>query len=321
MSETSRILDKFKGAMLASAAGDALGYPFDGMKAEAIAEKFGRVTDFVDGRFGNGCITSDTQMAVSLAQAIAEAGYVDLDHTAFKFTRVFEAGEKGLKEVRSPGVATERAGRRLLEGVAPEESGIPSAGCGAAVRAFPVGLRFYYDPAALREAAVTQASITHSSEEAQAGAAAIAFTVAAGVTDKGKFDREAFVHGLAEFVDPISSDFAEKLAGLCGFLEAPLEEGLAFTGTSGYIMEAVPAALLAFLQSPRDLERSVTTAVSAGGCTGGVAAMAGAMSGAMNAVGAIPERWLSALEGRAYIDGLAERLWSLTPAWKPKNRF
>ena len=188
------------------------------------------------------------------------------------------------------------------------------------MRACAVGLGYFNDPQALLAAAVGQASITHTSEEAQAGAAAVAFAVACGICDGGGLDRDSFVHRVSEFVAPVSGALAEKVAGLGGFLDAPLEEGIAFTGSGGHVMEAVPAALFFFSRSPYDFEGSILMAVNAGGCAGSIAAMTGSISGAFNGEAVIPGRWLSRVEGRSYIEELSERLWTLTPAYRPKKR-
>ncbi len=313
-------LEKFKGTLVGCAVGDALGAPVEGMTPEAIAEMHGRVTGFIDARFGAGRITDDTQMTVLLAQTIVEIGKFDLEQAGIKFGRWIAASDAGVKEARGVGMACGVACRRLNEGADPLTSGVDSAGCGAAMRVSPVGLRYYHDPDELRRTAVLQSRITHTHPEAAAGAAAAAFSVALGVADDGGLDRPGLVERVAGFVERIDRGMSVKISGLTDYLDASPAEGFAYTGTGGHVMETVPAALFAFLRSPYDPEETLLTAVNAGGDTDSLAAIAGSVSGAFNGLAALPARMRDEVEGRDYLEGLAQRLYTLTPAGKPFRR-
>jgi ADP-ribosylglycohydrolase len=312
---------KFRGTLVGCAVGDALGAPVEGMPADAIKEKYGKVTDFLDERFGAGRITDDTQMTVCLAQSILELGKFYVEHTASRFALWIANSDEGIKEARGVGMACATACRRLRDGVGPQDSGVDSAGCGAAMRVSPVGLRYYNDPDTMRETAVGQARITHTDPEAVAGAAAVAFAVGLGIGDDGKVDCLSFVERTAEHVAGIDPKMSAKIAGLADYLDASPEEGFSYTGNGGYVMETVPAALFAFLRSPYDLEETVITAVNAGGDTDSIGAIAGALSGSFNGVDSIPDRWKENVEGRDYLESLAFKLYTLTPAARPGRRF
>jgi ADP-ribosyl-[dinitrogen reductase] hydrolase len=320
MELAATLLDKFKGALIGCAVGDALGMPVEGMGRDDIASRYGTVTDFIDERFGAGRVTDDTQMTVTLAQSIIEIGKFDKGHAGFKFGRWIDASDRGVKEARGVGEASGTASRRLFEGVSHDESGMPSAGCGAAMRAAPVGLRYYADRAALYRSSVDQALITHTDPGAVAGSSAVAFAVAAGIKDGGAIDRARLATGAAAFVAGIDGAMSAKIAGLADYLDASPEEGFAYTGTGGIAIETVPGALFAFLRSPYDIEETITTAVNGGGDTDSLGAIAGAVAGAFNGASTIPERWMNGVEGRDYIEGIAYRLYTLTPAWKPLSR-
>ena len=85
-------------------------------------------------------------------------------------------------------------------------------------------------------------------------------------------------------------------------------------------MEAVPGALFAFLRSPDNVEESVVTAASAGGDSSSLGAIAGAVSGAWVGLSAIPDHLKGPVEGRDYIESVAFRLYTLTPASGHKKR-
>lgn len=314
------VLARFKGALLGCAVGEALGAPVEGMTAGEIASRHGTVTGFIDGRFGAGAVTADTQMTITLAQSMIEIGRFDLEHAAFKFGRFIEFSDNGVREARGIGLASATACRRLYQGSSPEESGVPSAGCGAAARVSPVGLFYYHDFESARRSAVAQGTLTHTDPEALAGAAAVAFMVAAGVNLSGEVDRVELLHGAAAFAASIDGAVASGIEGLSPHLDADAAGYFASTGTGGYVMDAVPGALFAFLRSPGDFEDAVLTAANAGGCAASRGAIAGAVSGAFNGAGGIPERLRNGVEGRAYLETLATKLYTLTPAAKPGRR-
>jgi len=311
--------DRFKGTLVGCAVGDALGAPVEGMGAAAIADAYGRVTDFIDARFGSGRVTDDTEMTIVLAQAILELGKFDSEHTAFKFGGWIAASDAGLKEARGVGMACQTACRSLSEDPG-KPSGVDSAGCGAAMRASPVGLRYFHDRKALFRAAVDQALLTHTDPRAVAGSVAVASAVAAGITDEGDLDRAGFAGKIARAVERVDIPTSVKIAGLSDYLDASPAEGFTYTGTGGIASETVPAAIFAFLRSPYDFEETVVTAVNAGGDTDSIGAIAGAISGSFNGLGAIPARWRDNVEGGEYIESVAYRLYTLTPANVPPKR-
>jgi len=311
--------DKFKGTLLGCAVGDALGAPLEGMDAAAIKGRYGRVEDFIDARFGAGRITDDTQMTIVLAQAILELGKFDREHAAFKFAGWIAASDTGVKEARGVGAGCRTACRRLRDDPG-EPSGVDSAGCGAAMRASPIGLRYFHDRDALFHAAVDQALLTHTDPRAVAGSVAVACAVAAGILDEGDLDKPGLLKSVADAVEKVDRATASKIAGLSDYLDASAEEGFAYTGTGGITIETVPAALFAFIRTPYDLEETVVTAVNAGGDTDSIGAIAGAVSGAFNGMGAIPARWKENVEGGEYIESVAYRIFTLTPANRPAKR-
>ena len=308
---TPPVLEKFKGTLLGCAVGDALGAPLEGMPRELIKSKYGRVVEFLDSPPGPGRITDDTQMTTLLAQSIVETGKFELEHTAEKFGRWMEYSDKGIKPARGVGAACAEACRRLYRGSSPYQSGIDSASCGSAMRASPIGLRYHRKLDLLKKAAVEQSMLTHTDPRAHAGAVVAARAVAEGIRHRGRFEPKSFLLELANAVEDISQDMAEKVRGLIDYLDRDIGEGLNYAGVGGFVMETVPAALLVFLRSPFDLEETLLEAVNGGGDTDSIGAIAGAVSGSFNGMGAIPARLLSEVEGRSYLEDLAFRLYTV----------
>lgn len=316
---TTSILDKFKGALVGCAVGDAMGAPLKGMSPDEIRRKHGRVTGFLDGGSGKGMITDDTQMMVVVAQALVESGRFDLEHTATKLGGWMKYSDMGVKEARKPREACVEACRNLYGGIDPLESGVPSVCCGAATRVCPVGLRYYDEPDSLARAAADQARITHSDPGAMAGAVAVAFAVAEGIKNDGCLDPPRLIEAVGEAVRPIDGIMADRIGGLSNWIEADTVEGLGYTGNGSEVSQAVPAALLSFSRTPHDFNKTVQTAVNAGGEADSIGAMAGAISGAFNGIGAVREDLKNEVEGRAYLESLAYRLYTLTPAYRPRS--
>lgn len=308
------ILDKFKGSLLGCAVGDAMGAPIEGLSAARIRNDYGTVTGYLDTGYGAGRLTDDTQMTIVLAQAIIEIGFFWKNHVALKFASWMERSDEGIREASGVCQACASACRSISMGVDPDRSGVSSACCGAAMRASPIGLRYFAQHEELKQKAVEQASITHTDSKALAGSAAVAYTVARGIASENVPEPRSLLQDVASFVSDIDLETASKIEKLADYVGLPSEEGFRYTGTDSPAIETVPAALLSFLQTPEDPLGVLVTSVNAGGKTGSIASISGAMCGAFNGAARIPSGLLAGLEGKRYIELLAFRLYTLTPA-------
>lgn len=309
------LADRFVGCLLGCAIGDALGMPAEGMSRREIEAAYGELRDFAPcptGALGAGQYTDDTQMMLCIAEQIAEDGEFDPGATSRRFVKWY------YDLPRRPGRACISACHRLIEGVPWQESGgREEAGCGAAMRVMPVGLRYLGDLTALRRAAAESAVITHRDSRAVAGAVAVAYAVALAASAAGGVEGGVFLGEVAEFVGAMNEDMGRAIARARSLLKADPAEALAALGTGGFVMEAVPAALYCFARSPGNastplragFEASVLLAANAGGDTDTVAAMAGAISGALNGAGSIPPRFCEHVEGAEHLRRVALKLY------------
>jgi ADP-ribosyl-[dinitrogen reductase] hydrolase len=80
---------------------------------------------------------------------------------------------------------------------------------------------------------------------------------------------------------------------------------------SGYVVKSLEAALWAFSSSER-FEEGALLAVNLGDDADTTGAVYGQLAGAYYGVVGIPERWLEKVALRVEIEGLAERLWSMS---------
>lgn len=292
---------KFRGALLGSAVGDALGAPVEGYDMEMVRSVYSRGWEMIYGRY-----TDDTEMMIGVAESLIENKGFNGADMALKFIQNYNVK-------RGYGPGSKEVLRRIREGESwAEASGKlfgekGSYGNGAAMRIAPVGL-FYFDTTdMLWEIAYKSSNITHSHELGKAGAALQALAVALAVRGQKKYM-------LLKLKEVVKTDMYK---GKVGKLKALLDERatekrvISELGNGVEAFESVPTAIYSFLRSG-NFKDSVTYAVSLGGDTDTIGAMTGAISGAYYGEAAIPKAWLERLEagekGRRYIKKLAEDL-------------
>lgn len=340
----SRPLDSaFQGAILGLAIGDAIGYPCEFRRREAMLATFGPegVTDMValhDPRWPEwplilgtrhppGTYTDDTQMSIAVARGLLDhasgngpepasihpsgTGDAELDAIMRAMATHFVAWSVAEDNDRAPGNTCMTACHELARGVPWREAGVAnSKGCGSAMRVAPIGLRFHQDRARLLEVARASSLLTHGHDAAVEGAAAAALLVAMAVEGASPED---MYRAVAEECSPRSADFAACWARLPAMLEQPPEVALSEDGLgeSWVAEEAVASALYCVWRSPGDFRRTVLTAANTDGDSDSIACIAGGISGALNGAEAIPARWRETIENAAMLRELAAELRAL----------
>ncbi len=290
---TTKMREKFKGCLLGTAVGDALG--------SSRGEFSGRWTD-------------DTHMTMGLAQSLVERGGFDGEHLAWTFLRNYERepwrgyapGPPTVFSLLRAGVPWNEASRHLF-------GGRGSYGNGAAMRVAPVGLLYHDDPVRLREVAEAQSLLTHAHELGREGAVlqARAVSLALLAPPPSSFDPFDFLEELEGFTShPV---YLEKL----GRVRRMLEEGgrrervVRELGNGVEAHRSVPTALCSFLLHFGSFKEALLYAVGLGGDTDTIGAMTGALSGAYHGEGGIPEEWRERVERREELEALADDLWRL----------
>jgi poly(ADP-ribose) glycohydrolase ARH3 len=293
-------IDRARGALLGTFVGDALGMPFEGATPEKVPERL----EMLDARLGRGTYTDDTQMAIALAESLLDRGGVDARALGRAFADAHDPR-------RGYGSGTTEVLRLVRSGVHPHDAsrlahgGQRSAGNGAAMRVAPVAVRYAHDSGALTQAARASALVTHAHPIAVD--AAIAQAAAVGAALNGDDPLEA---ALTAATTPELEDGLSAAARLLHNRPEPAE--LAATlGNRPTGHQSVPTAVYSAV-AHESVEDAITFAVRCGGDADTIAAMAGATAAARAGAGAIPDRWLDALEqgpkGRSYVESLANRL-------------
>jgi ADP-ribosylglycohydrolase len=298
--------DRALGALTGLALGDALGMPTQLLPRERIRQRYGELTWFVDAPDDNeisrgtpaGRVTDDTDQAVILGRLlVAGRGRVDPHRFADELlaweSRMARRGSLDLL-----GPSTRRALQLLAEGEPADATGRWGDTNGAAMRVTPVGIAYPADPLdRLVDAVAAVDRVTHDTTVANAGAAAVAAAVSAGI-DGANLD-EAVTLGVAaaragarrgHYVP--GADVAARIEWareLAMASEDPLDVIYRLVGTGVATQEAVPAAFAVLAVHPDDPWRACLAAASLGGDCDTVAALVGAISGACHGFTTLPD--------------------------------
>jgi poly(ADP-ribose) glycohydrolase ARH3 len=299
---------RIHGCLLGSAVGDALGARFEGLSAVDP-------DDLLAWESAQGPLiwTDDTALTLALAQYLAdrlEGGEpFDPEALATYFARAWAADPHRGYGASPPHIFSTLLARGDWRGAARSLfGGEGSLGNGGAMRVAPIGLL----PLPLRqiaELARASAAITHTHPLGQDGAAVQACAAALAARTAGQpIDPRAFTKAIVGATD--TSAYVGKLVAAARAAEGhlPPTEVADLTGHGIAALEAVPAALAAFLTWPDDPSACVHHAILIGGDTDTIACMAGAVAGARCGGDAIPAGWLARLERLEQIRSVADRL-------------
>jgi len=331
-------LDRYRGALLGCALGDSIG-----ALAEHIPVK--EAKDFVDTYFLDadfssideirgfrfGQYTDDTQLSRELILSlIDERGFVPEDY-ADRIARIFARdGVIGF------GGATQMAAIKLIDGVSWESAGTPPprAGNGAAMRAGPIGLFFYYDVDKCLHAAHNQGFITHQALASTGGALAIATATAMALTASedttGPHERgwwswlAAHVKKENEYFGQAIEDIAniawegrrsatwkpgseeEQKAVLAYVLEG---DDPHWDGVSAWAHSSTLWSLYCVMASPTDAWKAMSLAIAVGGDTDTMAAMTGTVMGALLGASSFPQKVMEEFVPRIHDIRAEEYTW------------
>ena len=298
--ERSRAIpDRVTGAVLGSAAGDALGagYEFTNPGPDReIAMEGGGAFGWAPGEW-----TADTQMAVAILDVIA-TGSSDLDAIASNFLAWYQAGPVDVGNQTSSVLGSAAIPQDLaVVAVAFMDANPEAAGNGALMRTAPVALAALDDRTEIAGLAGSIASLTHAHSDSVAACVLWSLAIQQAITTAEPdqvFDWEAAVrNGLGHIVE----DRRQRWDGL--ITEAVTGPPGMFN-PNGYVVTAFQAALSAIINTPVPAEQpsdhlrdALVAAVRIGHDPDTVAAIAGALLGARWGAGAIPDEWNTLIHG------------------------
>jgi ADP-ribosylglycohydrolase len=300
------LCDRYRGALLGLAAGDALGTTLEFKPPGTFAP----ITDMVGGGLFNlapGQWTDDTSMALCLAESLIESNGFDPIDQLSRYVRWKRHGHHS-----STGKCFDIGGTVLSALARFERYSLPwsgstdeySAGNGSIMRLAPVPLYFANDPEVAIARAADSSRTTHGAREAIDACRYLAGLIIGALQDRSKNDLLAPlftpVAGLWDR-EPLAPKINDIAAGSFLRREPPQIKG------SGYVVRSLEAALWAFAKST-SFEHGALLAVNLGDDADTTGAVYGQLAGAYYGVVGIPERWRSKLARLESFQSLAIRL-------------
>ena len=294
--------DRFRGALLGLAAGDAVG-----VTLEFCSRGSAVLTDMVGGgAFGlrPGEWTDDTSMALCLATSLLEKNGFDAEDQMQRYVRWWETGYlSSTGKCFDIGSTVELALRTYIDtGVYfAGPRGKRSAGNGSIMRLAPVLMFYYPDEAAAIRYSADSSRTTHGAEESVDACrlfGGMLYRALAGRTKDGVLGGDAGFKG------------AEKIAALARGEYAGLDSDQ-IAGT-GYVVKSLEAALWCFHHTGSFAD-AVLKAANLGDDADTTAAVCGQLAGAFYGLEGIPATWCRRVARGDEILEIADRLHAARP--------
>lgn len=293
--------DRYRGALLGLAAGEALGAPAEFLTAEQIVEKYGVITDMIGGGVYDvapGEITDATEMMLRLAESLADNGGFEPEDIMARYSAWLESQPRHVSLTVRVALISYRSGTHwdVASRRAFEIMGGPTAGNGSLIRCTPVGLLYAGDASTRHEVSHRESMLTHFDQLAGWSCAAFNDLIAAAL------------HGdLRSEVPAIAHTFDEEDKRVSGVLRATPAAEVEEIVSSSFVRDTLQVGLWTALHGA-DFEHAVTMAVNMGNDATAAGAVAGALAGAVCGESGIPARWLAELTVRDRVTAAADRL-------------
>ena len=314
-------LSRYQGALLGCALGDSVGAWAERRPASEARDFAATLGEFDFDSIGThhhgmrfGQYTDDTQLSRELMiSLIDEHEFVPQDF-ADRVAKIFAQDA-----IVGYGGATQQAAVRLIDGVPWDEAGTPPprAGNGAAMRAGPIGMFYYYDVPACVKAAAEQAIITHKAPLSVAAGVGVAVATAMALTSSDSTSgphEPGWWNWLAAHVQTNNEEFAQAIRDLTKIVwdgrktvtwkagdddefaaarDFVLEgDDASWEGVSPWARSSTLWAFYCVMAAPTDVWKAITTAIAVGGDSDTIAAMAATIVGANIGVENFPKEVL-----------------------------
>lgn len=295
------LADRVVGSCLGLALGDALGAPFEFLRAVNVPDPIPALErPWLDRPPGS--TTDDTAMARNLMRSLAERGGFDAADLVERHLEWFRSDPPDV------GTLTGRVLRRVTRGedastiareVWEQRGPEVSAGNGSVMYCAPLGLAYANRPGELFELAPALSALTHF--DGRCRTAVLAVTLCAAALVRGEPAEDAAAAALRSVVDHEGGEELEHLVEAVGG-SRPVDGP-----DQGFCLFAAGVAFQALFRGG-DTEKELLRVVSLGGDTDTNAAVAAALLGARDGVDRLPAAWLDRLQDRDAIRAEAEAL-------------
>ncbi|HEU4528413.1 MAG TPA: ADP-ribosylglycohydrolase family protein [Actinomycetota bacterium] len=313
--------ERVVGCALGAALGDALGAPFEFLRANNVPSPIPALErPWMDQPPGS--TTDDTAMARNLMRSLAERGGLDPDdlvrrHIEWLGSDPPDVGSltgRVLRRVarrggRGPGLG--EVARAEARAVWEERGPEVSAGNGSVMYCAPLGLAYAHRPAELATLAPLLSSLTH--HDGRCRTAVLAVTQAVAALVRGEPAERAAQDALRSVEDLEGGEELEFLVEAAG-RSRPVDGP-----DQGFCLFAAGLAFRTLLDGG-DAEAELRRIVALGGDTDTNAAVAGALLGARDGVDGLPTEWIGRVLGADAIRAEAEALVPLAVTRRASGR-
>ena len=318
--------DKIRGMFLGVAIGDALGMPFES-KTYEVVKKVKKRENYRSGRrMKAGSWTDDTQLTITVAKAILEAGSFDMDVIARGHVLAYQ------KSVAGWGSTTREACKRLESGISWKESGDfqgnerRGLGNGIPMKSAPLAAYYFLTKniGDFTKNLVDFTAMTHQTSIAVSSCLAhtTALLDCLGTTPE-TFDTKTFLKkivrasevGRSYYAESFKDDLTERLKGLLPLYESPKllydDQHLVneYGGGSCYVYNSLPMSYAFFIRSPFKIQGMIDAAY-AGGDSDTNASFVGSLLGALGGEEVFPTHMKEGLNEAQEIIGLADAVYA-----------
>jgi ADP-ribosyl-[dinitrogen reductase] hydrolase len=297
------LADRVVGACLGLALGDALGAPFEFLRARNVPDPIPALERaWLDQPPGS--TTDDTAMAQNLMRSLAERGGFDADDLVARHLAWFRSDPPDV------GTLTGRVLRRVAKGedavavardVWAQRGPEVSAGNGSVMYCAPLGVAYANRPDELATLAPALSALTHYDGRCRTAVLSVALAAASLV--RGGPAETAARSALDAVIELEGGEELEHLVGAIG-VSRPIDGP-----DQGFCLFTTGIAFQALLRGGT-FESELRRVVSLGGDADTNAAVAGALLGARDGARALPTEWLDRLRGA---DRIRAEAWALVP--------
>jgi len=305
---TINLEDRFKGALLGLAIGDAVGTTLE-FKHKG---SFVPITDMTGGgpfNLSAGEWTDDTSMALCLATSLIQCPSFDANDQMRRYCRWWREGylssngrcfDIGITVTQALG-QFERTKEPYCGSLDPH-----TAGNGSLMRLAPLPMRYMNNVDQALNYAKLSSKTTHGADEAIMACQFATYLIIALL--KGNDKQSA----LAQTMLWAKTYFIGATEGLAAVFSGSFQRKSErqIKGT-GYVVESLEAALWAFYEGT-DYQETVLLAANLGDDADTTAAIAGQFAGALYGIGGIPKQWLTKLVMKSEIETMALNLLRLS---------
>ena len=341
-----RSLDKFRGCLLAGAAGDALGFEVEFLSEEAIFERFGEtgITEYYLRR-GVAEISDDTQMTLFTATGLllgttrgmnrgimgSYESYIRLSYKDWLRTQTDtfplsnEYHYSWLTNI-SQMFSRRAPGNTCMSALMCEEIGSTdnpinrSKGCGGVMRVAPIGLYFCDKNCSIDDSdaiGAEAAAITHGHTLGWLPAVVLVHII----RRLAENEEETILDAVLDSMEAIKRRYAntENADILLSLMQKAIDlsyselddlDAIHLLGQGWVAEETLAIAIYCSLKYPKDIERALIAAVNHGGDSDSTGAVTGNILGASLGTEGIPQKFIENLELRDVILEVADDLYN-----------